>query len=175
MPTHRAVRQLRPATIRPVRDTDRAELGRFFEENDRPQVTRQFHPFPLDAQSAAKIVNPRWRDRFYVGTAGDPAHIVAFCMLRGWDEGYEVPSFGIMIDRRVYGHGLGRQMTEFAITEAARLGSTHVRLTVYASNGPAVHLYASLGFAEVERHDVTVDGEPDVRLTMMKRVGGRGR
>lgn len=170
-----AVRERRSATIRPVRHTDRDDLARFFEENDRPEVTRQFHPFPLDAASAAAIVNPGRRDRFYLATAGEPPRIAGFCMLRGWDEGYAVPSFGILVDRRFSGHGLGRRMTEFAVAEAARLQSTHVRLTVYASNRAAVHLYTSLAFTEVERRDVTAGGVPDVRLTMVKTLEGRSR
>jgi ribosomal-protein-alanine N-acetyltransferase len=158
--------------IRAARATDRAELGRFFEENNRPQVTRQFHPFPLTVQGALDILSAERFDRFYVATTGP--RIVAFCMLRGWDEGYDVPSFGILVDYRVYGRGLGRQVTEFAIAEARRLGSAHVRLTVYASNHHAVRLYESLGFAEVQRERVLVAGQSDMKITMLKRLDGSG-
>lgn len=167
-----AMRERQAVKIRPVRRTDRAELGRFFDENNKPEITRQFHPFPLTSQTAHKIACAEGLDRFYVGTAG--RRIVAFSMLRGWEEGYDVPSFGILVDYRFYGRGLGRQMTEFAIAEARRVGSPRVRLTVYASNHHAVRLYESLGFVEVRRKRVLVASQPIVKITMLKQLDGAG-
>jgi ribosomal protein S18 acetylase RimI-like enzyme len=156
---------LRTVEIRPVRAADGPDLGRFFEENDRPEVTRQFRPFPLTAKTAAGIVNAERTDFFCVAILDH--RIVAFGMLRGWEDGYEVPSFGVLVDHRYQGRGLGRQMTEFCAREARHVGAQRVRLTVYASNRRAVHVYESLGFVSVQRERVVVGGDPDVKITMV--------
>ena len=89
-------------------------------------------------------------------------------MLRGWDEGFQIPSFGIIVDYRYHGLGLGRRMTEFAIEEARRLNCSRVRLSVYESNDRALCLYRSLGFEEISREAVVVHGSPDIKIVMVK-------
>ena len=41
--------------IREVDRTDCERLGTFLEENDIPEVSRYFHPFPLSRASACRI------------------------------------------------------------------------------------------------------------------------
>lgn len=154
------------AVMRPVAETDYQDLARFFEENDRPEITRGFHPFPLNAETAQRIACTEHLDRYFLAVCDGEA--VGLMMLRGWDEGYQVPSFGVLVDHRHQGAGLGRQMTEFAVAEARRLGCQRLRLSVYASNRPALSLYLSIGFGEISREAVVVAGEPDVKITMVK-------
>lgn len=153
-------------TIRQVQDTDYEALARFFEENNRPEITRHFHPFPLDSQTAYQIVCTNHLDRHYIASWN--GQIIGLCMLRGWDEGFEMPSFGVFVDYRHHGLGLGRQMTEFAIAESRKLGYHSIRLSVYTSNEVALRLYASLDFREMGRELVFVAGESDIKLTMVK-------
>lgn len=153
-------------TIRPVRDTDYEALSGLFEENNIPEVVRHFNPFPLTRQTAYKIANTSQLDRYYVALWN--GRIVGLCMLRGWDDGFEIPSFGIFVDYRYHGLGVGRQMTEFGIAETQRLDCHAVRLSVYASNTRAVNLYISLGFKEISREPVLVTGEPDAKIIMVK-------
>ena len=153
-------------TIRQAQETDYEGLARFFEENNTAEVTRQFHPFPLSRETARQIACTNHLDRYYVAMM--KREVVGLCMLRGWDEGFDIPSFGILLDYRYHGLGLGRQMTEFAIAQAKRLGCGRVRLTVYASNVRSVRLYLSLGFKEIYREPVIVAGEADTKLIMMK-------
>ena len=80
--------------IREIGPEDRAELARFLEENDRPEIVRTFNPFPMTAATAERIAAAPRRDRYY--GAFDDGRLVALSMLRGWDEGYDVPSFGIV-------------------------------------------------------------------------------
>jgi len=92
-------------------------------------------------------------------------------MLRGWDEGYSIPSFGILVDHRFHNCGVGTRMTQFAIAEALGLGCEQVRLSVYASNEVALRLYGSLGFEERARKSVLVMGQPDEKIIMVKDLG----
>ena len=157
-------------TIRPVESGDYEALVRFFENNNRPEVLRQFHPFALSTETARRIVLQEHRDRYYLMTAKSD-EIVGLCMLRGWDEGYKIPSFGILVDFWHYSHGLGRTMTEFAIAEAKRLGCDRLRLSVNESNSLARSLYESLGFREISKEPLVAAGEPDVKVIMIKDLG----
>ena len=154
--------------IRQVRKTDYEALARFFADNNRPQITRYFHPFPFTPGTACQIARKSHLDRYYVEVWGED--IIGLCMLQGWDEGFEIPSFGVFVDYRYHGIGLGRKMTEFAIKEARKLGSSELRLSVYASNETALSLYNSLGFKELARESVVVMGEPDEKIVMLKSV-----
>ena len=154
------------AVIRQVLDTDYSDLARFFEENDLPEITRYFNPFPLNSQTAHQIARNDHLDHYYVATLD--AQMVGMFMLRGWEEGFQIPSFGILVDRRYHGMGLGKQITEFAITEASNSGCPGIRLSVYASNTNALSLYASFGFREVSRLPAVVLGQQDEKIIMIK-------
>lgn len=148
--------------------TDTEVLGLFFEENNVAAVTRQFRPFPLTRDTAREILTKPHRDHYFGVVHGDA--LVAFAMLRGWDEGYEIPSFGILVDHRYHSLGIGRRMVEWTLLEAQRLRVTHIRLSVYRSNMRAFRLYRSLGFVEVSREAVIVDEEPDEKVVMLKEL-----
>jgi ribosomal protein S18 acetylase RimI-like enzyme len=124
-----------------------APLTRLFERNE-PDAGL-FDPFPLTAQTAQRIANRRGVDRYFGAERGQD--LLGMTMLRGWDEGFAVPSFGILIDREQRGRGLGAAMTETTIEEARRLGASAVRLSVYTANETALGLYQRLGFIETER------------------------
>jgi [ribosomal protein S18]-alanine N-acetyltransferase len=143
--------------IREIAIIDEASLAAFFEENNRPEVTKNFHPFPLDAESAHRICAEPRRDRYFA--AWDYAEIAGLAMLRGWDEGYDVPSFGIIVDHRRHGKGYGKALTSHALELARQLGCERVRLTVHADNPRAVALYEKAGFK-------TTETLPDGRLVM---------
>ena len=44
---------------------DAPALATFFAENNLPDITRHFHPFPLDADTAIRICNLPRRDRYF--------------------------------------------------------------------------------------------------------------
>jgi len=152
--------------IRQIQDTDYEALADFLEENNKPEITRHFHPFPLTSQTAHQIACAMHLDRYYIGIL--KGRIVALCMLRGWDEGFDIPSFGIIVDYRHQGLGLSSQMTEFAIAQARELECPSIRLSVYASNIRALGIYKSLGFKETSRERVIVEAEQDTRIIMIK-------
>lgn len=136
--------------FRELADADEDALGRFLVRNDVPAVTATFTPFPMTAATAATLLSQRREDRYYGAFAG-PAEIVALSMLRGWDEGFEVPSFGIAVDAAWHGRGVGTRMTAWTVEQARALGAPSVRLTVYEDNPTAQRIYARLGFAVHEQ------------------------
>ena len=136
-------------TIRQIQDIDYEDLARFFEKNNVPEITKYFHPFPLNSQTAHEITCASHLDRYYIAILDD--QIAGFCMLRGWDEGYQIPSLGLFVAKNQQGLGLGKQMVKFCLQEANKLDCHSIRLSVYETNITAVSLYRSFGFTEKNR------------------------
>ncbi|NJD05353.1 MAG: GNAT family N-acetyltransferase [Methylococcaceae bacterium] len=119
-------------------------LADFFASLDQAGDYAVFHPHPFTPQQATAIARSDGLDLYYAATAA--GEVLGYGMLRGWDEGYAVPSLGLAVAPRHRGRGLGRLMMAF-LHEAARLrGASRVRLTVYAHNASAVALYRRLGY-----------------------------
>jgi ribosomal protein S18 acetylase RimI-like enzyme len=74
-------------------------------------------------------------------------------MLRGWDEGYEVPSLGIALHPHAQGQGLAHLFMDFLHVAARRRGAKKIRLRVYRDNKSAITLYRSLGYELTEDRD----------------------
>jgi ribosomal protein S18 acetylase RimI-like enzyme len=137
------------ACLEPIEAAHASALEALFVANDVKEVTASFDPFPLSRERARTIAMQPRRDSYYALVEG--SELLGMSMLRGADDGYEVPSFGIFVDRRHQGRGLGRLLTELTLEQARRQGAPAVRLSVYADNVAARRLYESLGFAEAER------------------------
>jgi [ribosomal protein S18]-alanine N-acetyltransferase len=103
-----------------------------------------FHPHPLTIDQAAQLVRYSGRDLYYLVIDG--RRVLAYGMLRGWDEGYEVPSLGIAVDPRARGRGLGLCLMHFLHFAARQRGARAVRLTVGRANYSAIRLYERLGY-----------------------------
>ena len=91
-------------------------------------------------------------------------------MLRGWDDGFSIPSFGLFVDHRQQGKGTGCALLKFAMAAAIRDGSSAIRLSTYASNLRGIAVYTKFGFVETERHAVTLAGRDQEKITMMKAL-----
>lgn len=143
--------------------TDAQLLGKFFERNNRQDVVEHFHPFELSRSKAVQLASNPGEDRYYIGKILH--EVFGFGMLRGWNEGYTVPSFGILIGEGYQGQGLGRLLTTSILDDCA-LCATSVRLTVSKSNHRATKLYQSLGF-RVESELVASSGEKQYLMTKL--------
>lgn len=138
-----------PMFFRRLRSPDAEVLGSFFEENNTAETTRSFNPFPMTVESARELLAPGSRDLFF--GAYQSGKLVAFSMLRGWDEGYAVPSFGIVTGQVVRNQGIGRRLTAWTIRWADAIGCSKVRLSVFENNPGAIYVYQQSGFEITER------------------------
>ena len=154
-----SIRRKRVLVIRNLQPGDAPALSTFFVENDREEVRRHFHPFPLDAETAASICMDQSGDQYFA-YFDDPS-ILGFGMLRGWKEGFAIPSFGLLVDYRAAGRGIGTSLTAHAVQRAQDLGCPAVRLTVYSDNETAIRLYSRAGFRPSETLD---DGRIVMRI-----------
>jgi ribosomal-protein-alanine N-acetyltransferase len=103
-----------------------------------------FQPHPFNDEAVERILSNTRSDLYYVLVDG--SEVVGYGMLRGWDEGYEIPSLGIALHPGVRGHGLGRAFMHFLGAAAKCRGAQRVRLRVKAQNDRAIRLYESLGY-----------------------------
>ena len=133
--------------IRRVSVGDATALGDFFTAAAADADTvRFFHPHPFTLEFAAELSQraAKCRDRYYVGCYQD--RVIAYMMLRGWDEGYTIPSFGVCNHPALRDVGLGQMLLAYAVEECRSAGAPQLRLTVFKSNERAVHVYRKFGF-----------------------------
>lgn len=129
-------RQLTPA-LKP----SLAVFLRTLEENGE---LRHFHPHPFSDEDLDKLCSGQGEDLYYVAIESDT--VLAYGMLRGWDEGYIVPSLGIAVHPELRGTGLAKAFMLFLHMTARRKGADQIRLKVYPDNVRAVALYTNLGY-----------------------------
>ena len=131
---------------RPLRPEDAEELGDLFDELAADPEARHFHPHPLTRAEAKRIAaRSGIRDDLYFA-AFIKGRLAGYGMLRGWDEGYVIPSFGVAVGVGYRGAGVGRTLLRYAISAARRRGARSVILKVHPSNASAWHIYESEGF-----------------------------
>jgi [ribosomal protein S18]-alanine N-acetyltransferase len=119
-------------------------LAGFFTTLREAGDETHFHPHPLIPEEAERICNYSGRDLYYAMTESN--EILGYGMLRGWDEGYAIPSLGIAMHPKVRGVGLGRVFMHFLHIAAKRRGAREVRLKVYPDNLRALRMYQYLGY-----------------------------
>ena len=119
-------------------------LAEFFAALVSAGDDRTFHPHPFTPEAARERALYQGKDVYCLAVVG--SRVLGYGMLRGWDEGYDIPSLGIAILSTVRGIGLGRALMQFLHAEARRRGAQRVRLSVYPDNTAAIALYRSLGY-----------------------------
>lgn len=128
----------------PVQERDEAALAEFFAQLVACGDDRWFHPHPFTSEHARRIACYDGEDLYCVGALG--GRILAYGMLRGWEEGYAVARLGIAVAREARRTGLARAFMYYLHASARMRGSVGLGLTVYAANSPACRLYESLGY-----------------------------
>lgn len=119
-------------------------LAEFFADLKSFGTDRVFHPHPFDAAEARRRATYTGGDEYHIAAHGST--IVAYGMLRGWDEGYVTPSLGIAVHPEWQGRGIGRRMMEHLHDVARARGATRIRLKVYPANEVGIRLYESFGY-----------------------------
>jgi ribosomal protein S18 acetylase RimI-like enzyme len=121
-----------------------SSLARLFERLRENGDDNFFHPHPLTANEAAARANYSGRDFYCVMLSEND--LIGYGMLRGWDEGYAIPSLGIALDPAMRGRGYSRILMNFLHRIAKERGAEQVRLKVDPGNKAAIELYRSLGY-----------------------------
>jgi ribosomal protein S18 acetylase RimI-like enzyme len=133
-----------------------SSLAELFEALERNGDAHFFHPHPLTAAEARNRCTYAGRDLYYIAVIGGKA--IGYGMLRGWDEGYEVPSLGIAIHPERRASKLGLAMMLFLHSAARMRGAKRIRLRVYKDNNVAKTLYETLGYTFTAEGDSELIG-----------------
>ena len=153
----------REIEIRRISTGDAPALGDFFTALAADSDTVSFfHPHPFTRDFAIELcgsVHAR-KDGYYAACFGGV--VIAYMILRGWDEGYSVPSFGVCNHPALRDVGLGQALLAHAVAECRAAGSTKLRLTVFKNNERAVHVYRKFGFVFQDKNEHELVGFLDL-------------
>ena len=132
-------------TVRPVSIEQAPELTSLLRSQS-PAYVRFFSPFNFDHATISGILANLKKDVLSGIYARD--RMIGFFMLRGWDEGYEVPTYGVLIDERYSGYGLGRMTLKMAKSICLLRRSPRIMLKVHPEHHPAKALYEEAKFIQ---------------------------
>jgi GNAT superfamily N-acetyltransferase len=119
-------------------------LAELFAEIQQNGETAFFHPHPFTAAEAERLCNYIGKDQYYVLLCGEC--ILGYGMLRGWDEGYAIPSLGVFVRAEVRGRGLGKLMVQHLHAAARLREAERIRIKVYQNNHGARQVYERQGY-----------------------------
>ena len=120
------------------------ELAEFFcvlADADEDDV---FLPHPLTHEQAGIVAKYQGKDFYAFATYR--GKVIGYCFLRGWDEGYEIPSLGISVHPDFRGAGVGNTLMHYLHAVALLRGCSKIRLRVRTHNHRARQLYEKLGY-----------------------------
>lgn len=131
--------------IRPLASDDTAALS-ILLQSQSAAYARFFRPFDFGADTVAGVLASESQDVF-MGLYWQGA-LVGFFMLRGWDEGYDVPAFGILIDEKYRGCGLEMLSLDTAKIICKLRGATRLMIKMHPDNISAKGVLRKTGFIQ---------------------------
>jgi ribosomal protein S18 acetylase RimI-like enzyme len=118
--------------------------------------SEHFSPHPFNAEYLIYLLLNKTRDFYCMMMVDD--RVVAYGLLRGWEEGYDIPSLGVAVDREFRGFGIGKFMCDYLHLYAKLKGCEKVRLRVHKENLKAKSLYEKLGYEFKENDEDHLEG-----------------
>ncbi len=118
-----------------------------------------FHPHPFTKDHISNIIKSK-RDMYFMILVD--SNVSGYGLLRGWDDGYSIPSLGIYIEKSFRGRGLAMQLMHHMHLAAKLCKASSVRLKVYKTNYAAIKLYKSLDYKLQEYDQYQLIGLKDL-------------
>ena len=118
-------------TVRPLGEDDAAAIVALLRAQSADYL-RFFYALPADETAVRQVMEKRTRDA-YQGLFED-GRLVGFFMLRGWDDGYEIPSFGVVVDERTRGKGYLHATLEMAAELCRESGAARFMAKIHPGN-----------------------------------------
>jgi RimJ/RimL family protein N-acetyltransferase len=132
-------------TIRPITTSD-AEIVSTMLLRQSEDYIRYFQPFDFSLNHIQSMLTKVDKDIFTGVFLGE--NLVGLFFLRGWDEGYSIPAYGVVIDQEFCGIGLGRVTLAVSKALCKLRSAPRLMLKVHPSNLAAKHLYEASGFVQ---------------------------
>lgn len=118
-------------TLRPLEPAD-APLVADLIASQPSGYLRFFYAFGSDEAAIAEILCARERD-VYSGMFWED-RLVSIFMLRGWDAGFETPTFGVIVCADHRGREVGRVVMEAAKTISRLSGAKRIMAKIHPDN-----------------------------------------
>lgn len=121
------------------------ELANLLQGSDK-EYSKYFIPFTFDFETISEILSKAKNDQVY-GIYVEQ-NLAGFYMLRGFDEGYSIPSYGVWISEEYSNLGLSTFTLQHAITFCKLNSIKKLMLKVHPENLAAKHIYEKYGFKQ---------------------------
>lgn len=121
------------------------ELAQLLQSADE-DYSQYFIPFTFDDETILRIISNAIKDQYY-GIFVD-SKLAGFYMLRGFDEGYSIPSYGVWISEKYVNRGLSTFSLQHAISFCKLNSIKKLMLKVHPENQAAKHIYEKYGFKQ---------------------------
>ena len=118
-------------SIRPLEPADAVAISAFMRLQS-PEYLRFFYAFGSDESAIAETLSASRMD-IYSGVFWQ-ANLVGVFMLRGWDAGYEIPSFGVLIDEKYRGGAFMRLTLDTAKLICRLSGAKQLMAKIHPDN-----------------------------------------
>jgi ribosomal protein S18 acetylase RimI-like enzyme len=143
---------LNPFKIHPLDFLRRASQGitpfsisEFFQSIANDPTSIHFRPHPFTKEFAESLWCAETMD-YYALLLSQSKQICGYGMLRGWDEGWTMPSLGIYISPNARNSGASSLLMDHLHNEARARGASAVRLKVNKVNHKAICLYRKMNY-----------------------------
>lgn len=117
--------------IRPLTPPDVASIAAFLRAQP-PEYLRFFYAFGTDEAALAEMLSRSEKD-VYSGVFWRE-NLIGLFMLRGWDAGYEIPSFGVLIDEKYRGGAIMRLTLDTAKLICRLAGAKKLMAKIHPDN-----------------------------------------
>lgn len=114
--------------------------------DSKQKYSQYFIPFSFDLETISEVLSKTIKDQIYGIYVED--NLVGFYMLRGFDEGYSVPSYGVWISEKYSNKGLSTFTLQHAISVCKLNSIKKIMLKVHPDNITAKHIYEKYGFKQ---------------------------
>lgn len=118
-------------SIRPLEPTDAAAISAFMRSQSA-EYLRFFYAFGADESAIAEMLSAAETD-VYSGVFWQ-GNLAGIFMLRGWDAGYDVPSFGVLIDEKCRGGAFMRLTLDVAKLICRLSGAKRLMAKIHPDN-----------------------------------------
>lgn len=114
---------------------------------EKLEYMKHFTPFEFSIASIKQILRGAVNDKYFGIFVED--QLAGFYMLRGMDDGYEIPAYGVWISSEFSNKGLSKLTLYHAFSFCRINNIKKLMLKVHPENLIAKTLYESLGFEKV--------------------------
>lgn len=121
------------------------DLSELLSKEDS-DYSKHFTAFNFDYATIKEKLMHLKKDRFW-GIYFEST-LTGFYMLRGLDEGYKIPSYGVFISKEFSGKGLSKLTLQHAVSYCKLNGIKKLMLKVHPDNLVAKKIYEDFGFTQ---------------------------